>query len=156
VHELPLQLRRSVELPITFPRWRWLDAPPVADTVPLVPAVVAFLQPLVIALKRGDPEPLVQAARIRFEELALAYQSDMAADVTRFRQSIAAAHAALPLAPAMPVPAKLRLRPLAGGRLLECLDPAGDPILRCAGLGGAALAWPLRLAAVEGRLYVLR
>jgi hypothetical protein len=156
VHELPLLLRRSVELPITFPRWRWLDAPAVADVGAVVPAAASFLQPLAIALQRGDVEPLVQAARLRFEELAQAYQSDLAADVARFRDAVAAAHAALPLKPAVPVPAKLRLRGLAGGRLLECLDPAGEPVLRCAGPGGSTLAWPIRLAVVDGRFYVLR
>jgi len=32
LYETPLSLRRSVELPISFPRWRWLDAPVIADS----------------------------------------------------------------------------------------------------------------------------
>ena len=27
LHEAPLSVRQAVELPIAFPRWRWLDAP---------------------------------------------------------------------------------------------------------------------------------
>jgi hypothetical protein len=156
VHELPKVQRRAVELPIVFPRWRWLDAPPVVDPAALAGAAAAFLQPLAIALKRGDPEPLVQAARLRFEELAQAYQTVLADDVQRFREAIRRAHAAMPLAPAMPLAAKLRLRPLAGGRLLECLDAAGESALRCPATEGATLAWPMRLAAIDGQFYVLR
>jgi len=154
--ELPARQRRVVELPIGFPRWRWLDAPVVDDPAALQAAAAAFLQPLVLGLQRGDPEPLVQAARLRFEEMAQAYQRPLAELVNAFRATVASAHAAQPLKLAMPTAASLRLRAVAGGRLLECQDDSGQPTLRAARSAVASLSWPLRLAAIEGRFYVLR
>ena len=56
----------------------------------------------------------------------------------------------------LPAPAKLQLRPVAGGRLLECLGGDGRPFLHSVRAGGERVEWPLRLAAVDGRFYVLR
>ena len=55
------------------------------------------------------------------------------------------------------MPEGFLLRPVAGGRLLECLDAAGEPALRTApDAGGGTWALPLRLAHVDGRFYGLR
>jgi hypothetical protein len=165
VAELPLSLVQKVDLPIGFPRWRWLDVPPlgdaagaagVAQVAALLPAAVRFLQGIALGLAKGDPEPFVAAARLRFEELAAAYQRPLAEEVARFRAHIQQAHAALPLAPALPSTSTLRLVPLAGGRLLDCLGPDGRPVLASPAAGGVQWRWPVRLAAIEGRLYVLR
>jgi len=156
VAELPLTLAQKVELPIGFPRWRWLDAPPVAQPGELLPAAVGLLQGIALGLAKGDAEPFVQAARLRFEELAAAYQRPLADEVARFRATVQRLHAAQPLKPALPTTATLRLVPLAGGRLLDCLRPDGKPALASAAAGGVQWCWPLRLAAIEGRLYVLR
>jgi len=57
-----------------------------------------------------------------------------------------------------PVAGALVLRPILEGRLVECLAPTGGPALKtsneAAELGNQA--WPIRLAMVEGRIYVLR
>ena len=154
--ELPLTLRKSVDLPIAFPRWRWLDAPLIDETPTLKKDVAAYLLEIAVGLTKGNPEPLIQAARLRFEELAQAYQRNLADDVGRLRVHVQQLHAAQPLKPALPVAAKLLLRPVAAGRLLECLAPDGEPLLRSAVAGGGRIQWPLRVAAVEGRFYVLR
>ncbi len=156
VTEVPHRLRQAVDLPIAFPRWRWLDAPPVAEPATLLAPAAKFLQGLALALMRGDAEPLVLAARLRFEELAQAYQRNAAEDAARFRDHLKALHAALPLKPAMPKADALLLRPLAGGRLLECLQPGGEPALQCATAGGGRVAFPVRVAVIEGRFYVVR
>jgi hypothetical protein len=156
VTTVPHTLRQTVDLPIAFPRWRFFDAPPVADAQALRGPAAAFLQGLALGLLRGDPEPLVQAARIRFEELAQAYQRNVADDVGRFRATVQRLHAAQPLQPAMPKAAALTLRPVAGGRLLECLGPGGQPVLASATAGGGQVAWPVRLAVIDGRFYVVR
>lgn len=156
LYEAPVSLRRAVELPIAFPRWRWLDAPVVEDTPSLQADVAAYLLGVAVGLARGDPEPLVQAARLRIEELALAYQRNVADDLGRWRVHIQALHAAQPLKPSLPAAARLLLRPVAGGRLLECLALDGGPVLRSVVAGGGSVAWPLRLAAVDGRFYVVR
>jgi hypothetical protein len=159
VTELPHTIVQTVDLPIAFPRWRWLDAPPVADVAELLPQALVFVQGLALGLARGDPEPLIQAARLRFEELAQAYQRSVADDVGRFRAHLQQLQALSPLQPVMPKAGAMLLRALAGGRLLECLTPAGQPVLHSplpAAAGGGQAAWPLRLALVEGRFYVLR
>lgn len=156
VTEVPHVLAGRVELPIAFPRWRWLDAPPATELAALRAPVAKFLQGLAIGLARGDPEPLVLAARLRFEELAQAYQHALADDVGRFRLRIQRWHAEQPLKPSMPKADTLLLRPLAGGRLLECLTGDGEPALSSPLAGGGRAVWPLRVAAIEGRFYVLR
>jgi len=156
VTEVPARLAKTVDLPIAFPRWRWFDAPLAEDPASLLAPAATFLQGLALGLARGDPEPLVQAARLRFEELAQAYQRNLADDVGRLRVQVQQLHAQAPLKPAMPTADALCLRPLAGGRLFECLTPGGEPVLQSPTAGGGRVAWPLRLAAIEGRFYVLR
>ena len=156
VTEVPATLRQSVELPIAFPRWRWFDAPVVSQPQALLPQAAAFLQGIALGLARGDPEPLVLAARLRFEELAQAYQRNLADDVGRLRLQVQQWHAKAPLMPLMPTSETLRLREVAGGRLLECLTPEGQPALLTAVAGGGRISWPVRLAVIEGRFYVVR
>jgi hypothetical protein len=156
VTDVPATLRQAVELPIAFPRWRWFDAPVVAQPRELLASAATYLQGLALGLARGDPEPLVLAARLRFEEVAQAYQRNLADDVGRLRLQVQQAHASGPLQPVMPKADALLLRPVAGGRLLECLTPDGQPVLQSPVAGGGVLAWPLRLAVIEGRFYVIR
>ncbi|MDE2080369.1 MAG: hypothetical protein KGI90_03370 [Burkholderiales bacterium] len=156
VTELPFTLRQTVELPIAFPRWRWFDAPVVETPQALVAPAAAYLQALALGLARGDPEPLVLAARLRLEEQALAYQRSLADDVGRFRLQVQQWHAQSPLQPVMPSADNLKLHAVAGGRLLECLNAAGEPLLQSPLGDGGQARWPLRLAVIEGRFYVLR
>ena len=156
VYEAPASVRKAVDLPIAFPRWRWLDAPLIAATPGLQREVAAYLLDIALGLARGNPEPLILASRLRLEELAAAYQRPLTDDVARLRQQVQALHAQQALKPELPAAGKLLLRPVAGGRLIECLTPDGLPVLRSPVADGGLQAWPLRLAAVEGRFYVLR
>lgn len=156
VFEAPVSQQRSVELPISFPRWRWIDAPVIPDSPTLKADVAKYLLDIAVGLAKGNPEPLIQASRLRLEDLAQAYQRNLADDVGRLRLHIQQLHVAQPLKPALPAAAKLLLRPVAGGRLLECLRPDGSPLLQSAVAGGGTIAWPVRLAAIDGRFYVLR
>lgn len=155
VYEAPLRLQQRADLPIGFPRWRWLDAPVIELTPERRAEVLAYLQKIVIALAKGNPEPLVQASRLRLESLALAYQRKLADEVGRMRLQVQQAHAAMPLRPTLPTPDSLWLRPVAQGRLLECLGRDGLPALRCPHLGGGLLTWPLRLGFIDGVCYGL-
>ena len=47
-----------------------------ASTPAVQRQVLEFLQQLGVELGRGNPEPLIAAAKLRFDELALAYQTD--------------------------------------------------------------------------------
>lgn len=156
VYEAPVSLPRRVELPISFPRWRWVDAPPIEDTPTLKAEVARYLLDIAIGLAQGNPEPLIQASRLRLEELAQAYQRPLADDVARLRAHVQALHAAEPLTPPLPSPATLLLRPVAEARLVECLAADGLPALRSPRGAGGWAYWPLRLARVEGQFYGLR
>ncbi len=156
VEEMPLTIARRVELPISFPRWRWLDAPVVPDPALLKKDLAKYLLDIALGLAKGNPEPLVQASRLKLEDLAVAYQRNPADDLGRLRLHVQQLHAAQPLVPVLPSAPKLRLRPVAGGRLLECLGADGAPLLQSPVAGGGRVCWPLRVAVVEGRFYVLR
>jgi len=155
VYEAPLTLPQQVQLPTTFPRWRWLDAPPVADPAALRPLVAAFLLEIALGLARNNPEPWLLATRLRLEEQAAAYQRPLADDVARLRRHLAQLHAQ-GLKMVLPAAAQLQLRPVAGGRLLDCLGADGGPALRGSLADGTQLAWPARVAVVDGACYVLR
>jgi hypothetical protein len=157
-YDAPSTHSREVNLPVNFPRWRWLDAPPFGLNASVQRSVLEFLQNLAVELGRGNPDPLVSASKLRFDELALAYQTDANAGMQRFRDHLQRLYAAKALKVLPPVAAELVLRPLVDGRLLDCLASTGGPALRTQNetpeLGDHA--WPIRLAMVEGKIYVLR
>lgn len=153
----PIVERRIVTLPVKLPRWRWLDAPPIADLPAAQPVVAEFVQRLALSLARGEPEPFLAAARVRFEDLALAYQQPVAELAARWRARIEMLHATKALKPVLPALADVVLRPCAGGRLLECLSPTGEPALRTEPApDGTRQAWPIRVALVDGRCHIVR
>jgi hypothetical protein len=157
-YEAPGTHAVDVELPVAFPRWRWLDAPAIALNPASQRQILEFLQQLAVELSRGNPEPLLVAAKLRFDELALAYQHSAAEGMQRFRDHLQALFEAKALKIVPPLAESLVLRPVAGARLIECLDPLGAPVLRTqnddASVGNQS--WPIRLAMVEGKIYVLR
>lgn len=157
-YEAPVNQTSEVELPVNFPRWRWLDAPAVALNAVSQRQILEFTQQLAIELGRGNPEPLLAAARLRFEELALAYQHSAAEGMQRFRAHLQGLFEKKALKIVPPAAETLVLRPVVGARLIECLDPLGAPVLRTQNDDAAVgdQAWPLRLAMVENKIYVLR
>lgn len=155
----PLCLTQDVTLPIGFPRWRWLNAPPTPE--PAAPALLAlalaFVTTLADDLSRGQTDSFMAACRLRSEELAQAYQRDAQAEHARLREALLQAHAAQALAWPAPLAADFALRAIAGGRLFEALRADGTPALQSApGADGRIWALPLRLTAVDGTMYVLR
>ena len=155
--ELPLTLSQQLTLPASFPRWRWLDAPLLEPTSELRPIALGFVQELAQGLSAGDFDAFQRATRLRHEELAVAYQFDAAQAAARLREHLASAHAAQRLNWLPMDDQSLVLRPVARGRLVECLDATGAAMLRTAPDElGRSMALPLRLAAVERQLFVLR
>lgn len=157
--DAPASVEKTLELPLTFARWRWLDAP----VITLGPAerqlVLGFLQRLAFDLSRGNPDPLINASLLKFEELAQAYQWPAEQAQARLRAQVQQLHEAKALKALVPPDVEgLLLRPVAGGRLIDCLTPLGTPVLTLPpdGPTAATQAWPLRLALVEGKAYALR
>jgi hypothetical protein len=156
-YESPSTHGREVDLPVNFPRWRWFDAPPIVQTAAVQRQVLEFVQQLALELSRGNADPLLAAAKLRFDELALAYQRTAAEGIQRFRDHLQQLYAAKALKVVPPVAEEIVLRPIVEGRLVECLTPLGLPVLRTQNESPAANhSWPIRMAMVDGRIYVLR
>ena len=156
-YNAPLTLSQEVTLPVSFPRWRWLDAPVVEPTPTQHALVLAFLQAVEKDLAAGEPDRFLNAARLRTEEIATAYQRQPAEETQRWREHLLKLHAAKSLVFKPLAAESLVLRPIAGGRLLECVSSDGGPALATEpDAQGRRFALPLRVTAVEGKVYVLR
>jgi len=155
----PTLCHQDLELPLGFPRWRWLDAPVLSLSAADRQTVLAALQRIAFDLSRGNPDSLLAACRLRLEELDAAYQRPAGHGAAALRAQVQQLWQAGTLATLQPPTTEmLWLREVAGGRLLECLDPLGGPVLASrnddAGLGN--IAFPLRLTLIEGKVYGLR
>jgi hypothetical protein len=148
------------DLPVKFPRWRWLDAPPIEATGPLddiKPLVAVFLQRLAISMAKGDVASFVLASRLKLEELALAYQQPVANVSARLLSRLELLHATKALKMVIPDADMLHLRACANGRLLECLDSQAEPIFRTMPApDGSHTGWPVRIAIVNAQCHILR
>jgi hypothetical protein len=154
---LPARQRHETELAIRFPRWRWLDAPVVQPTPALHQQAHAFVAGLAHDLARGQTESFMTATRLRTEELALAYQRSPDSEAARLREWLEQMYASSRLVWQPLALEQMQLRPLAGGRLIECLGSDGRAALTTLpDKAGNILALPLKLSVVEGRFYVLR
>ena len=154
---LPARRVQDAELPIRFPRWRWLDAPVVQPTPALARQAQAFVGGLARDLARGQTESFMAATRLRTEELAIAYQRSPESEAIRLREWLDQMYASACLVWQPLAPDEMQLRPLAGGRLLECLGGDGRAALTTMpDKAGNILALPLKLSVVEDRFYVLR
>jgi hypothetical protein len=156
-YQAPVTLSQDVTLPVSFPRWRWMDAP-VSELSPVMHAsALAFVQAVAQDLMAGEVDRFVAATRLRTEEIAIAYQRRPEDETVRWREHLLALHAAKVLKFKELAAEGLVLRPLAGGRLYECLDPEGQPVLRTEpDAHGTQHGLPLRVTLVEGKVYVLR
>jgi hypothetical protein len=154
---LPAMQRQDVDLAIRFPRWRWLDAPVVKPSATLRQQAHAFILGLARDLARGQTESFLTATRLRTEELAMAYQRSPDSESARIREWLEQMYAFSRLVWQPLTLDEMQLRPLAGGRLLECLGGNGRAALTTMpDKAGNSLALPLKLSVVEGRFYVLR
>ena len=154
---LPARRMQEADLAIRFPRWRWLDAPVVQPTPALTQQAHAFVCGLARDLARGQTDSFMMATRLRTEELALAYQRSPESETDRLRECLEQVYALSGLVWQPVALEEMQLRPLAGGRLLECLGGDGRAALTTMpDKTGNTLALPLRLSVVEGRFYVLR
>jgi len=157
--DAPTAVHRDLELPVAFPRWRWLDAPVLTPGPQDRHAVLAALQRMAFDLSRGNPDSLLAACALRLEEVDQAYQRPTGHGAAALREQVQQLWKDGVLATLQPPTADtLLLRAVAGGRLLECLHPVGTPALASqnddAKIGN--VAWPLRLTLIEGKVYVLR
>jgi len=157
--DAPTIVNQELELPVAFPRWRWLDAPAITFGPAERALALAFVQRCCFELSRGNPDGLIAASRLKYEELGQAYQVPEAELVGGLRDQVQALWKSQALAKLVPPTAEsLLLRPVAAGRLIECLNLMGEPALRTQNDDPklANAAWPLRLTIMDGKVYVLR
>lgn len=156
-YEAPLSLSQDVSLPVSFPRWRWLDAPPAEPSAALMQQVVEFIQGIATDLTAGVTDSFLAATRWRTEELAVAYQRRAEDETERIRRHLLSLHAAGRLIFQPLDASKFALRRIAGGRLLECLDACGAHALQTVPDElGQTVMLALRIAVLEKKIYVLR
>jgi len=156
-YQAPVVLLQDFGLPVSFPKWRWLEAPLCEATPMLHGLAVEFLQALSRDLAAGQSERFLSATRLRTEEIAVAYQRRPEDETQRLREHLFALHAESRLKFRPVTPEALVLRRIAGGRLLECLAADGGAALSTeADAQGRTVSLPLRVTAVDGKLYVLR
>jgi len=153
----PIQLSQDIQLPVNFPRWRWMQAPSTEATPALREQAINMIQQFQLELGSGLNDRFLNTVRLRNEELAVAYQQTTEQVESRIRAHLEALHGAGRLDWRELEPDAFILRSVAGGRLLECLAADGEAALRTLpDEEGRTYTFPLRLTAVEGKLYVLR
>ena len=157
VFKAPLAISTEVALPIKFPRWRWLDAPEIDNLEALLPTVSSYVQNLAVDLAKGEVDSFLEGSRLRLEELALAYQRPVADLKARLRARLQLLYATKAMKLLIPGVEDIRLKLCANRRLIECLGPGGEPVLRTAPApDGSRVSWPIRLAVVNGQCLILR
>ncbi|RZJ07411.1 MAG: hypothetical protein EOP39_16470 [Rubrivivax sp.] len=158
-YEAPTAVHQDLELPVGFPRWRWLDAPVLNPSPQDRQTVLATLQRIAFDLSRGNADSWLAACRLKLEEVDQAYQRPAGTGAAALREQVQQLWQAGTLATLLPPTTDtLLLRLLAGGRLVECLNPIGNPVLSTQNddVSPGNVSWPLRLTLIEGKVYVLR
>ena len=155
--EAPVLCRQDVHLPVNFPRWRWTESTLAEPTPALRAQAHAMIRRFQDDLANAATADFLSAVRFRIEEFAVAYQQPADQLLDRLRSHLEQLQLEGRLKWVALAPDQLVMRRLAGGRLLECLTTDGQPALRTeADAEGRNHAFPLRLSAVDGKLYVFR
>lgn len=124
-HLYPLPLKVAFERVTGTGPWAWESAPELTMDAATRSQIEAFLSRLWASLAQGDPEPFLEAAAPRFDELATAFEDPPYKKRNAFRRLAAEIQGLQPLDPE-----SFDLRLAAGGRLVECLQKDWQPILR--------------------------
>jgi hypothetical protein len=128
--ELPLPLNVPVMATHPWGRWSWQDAPPFAVDARSTAAVIDYIRDLHATLAAGSVDALIAQSRVKFEEVAPAYELTPADAELRVRQAWQGltSHSEWEFAEWNVEDLDLRLH--CDGRLVEPTTLAGEPILR--------------------------
>lgn len=148
---------RTVPVPAHWPRWRWLELPPIPSVEEVRPLISRFVRLVGTALAQGDVDGLLQASQLRLEDVAQAYGQSTADLAQRWRQRLVQMQQQGNLRLTLPHGHGLVLRPCGGGRLVQCEGEDGLPVLRSLpDAEGHRVFWPLRVAVLRGHCHVMR
>jgi hypothetical protein len=107
------------------------------------------------AFSAHDPGPILDLMQVYYYEYALAYPARSAEQVIEsVRASITRSGSKWDVAPL--VHNRFDLRLCAGDRLIECVDRAGNPLIRADVGTGPPYAFPIMAGFYQGRWQVLR
>ena len=154
----PVIRNAEAELPVWFPRWSWLDASPVVPSADLNKMVYVFVRRLAEGFRAGDPSIYMQYAGTRFREVAQAFGMTEDEIRTNFLRQWQRLSVRTGFQFALPDPAQLAVRVMAGGKMLDCIDTSFQPILRSEKLedGSTPLLYPLRLSFFGRDVQIVR
>jgi hypothetical protein len=159
---LPLPLDVPVMAAHPWGRWSWQDAPPFAVDARSTAAVIDYIRDLHATLAAGSVDALIAQSKVKFDEVAPAYELTPADAELRIRQAWQGltSHSEWEFAEWNVEDLDLRLH--CGGRLVEPTTLAGEPILRQARpIEGESWSLPIFIARTHwdittGRLTIVR
>jgi len=157
-YTIPCLARARGDLGQMYGTWRWQAAPRLDVNGERIRQVHHLLAAIANGLKRGDPEPFIEAARDRFLEINRAYGRPQDFGVRELRDKLRE-RLTDPNWDLAPVEVgEFDLRACGGGRMIDCLTRDWKPILRQReGEDGLSMTfWPVRLAEIQGHLKVVR
>lgn len=160
--ELPLLLNAAFMAAHPWGRWSWQDAPPFAVDARSTAAVIDYVQALHATLAGGSVDALIAHSRVKFDEVAPAYELTPADAQLRIQQAWQGLTSSSEWEFAEWNVDDLDLRLHCGGRLVEPVTLAGEPILRQARpIDGESWSLPIFIARTHwditaGHLTIVR
>lgn len=128
--ELPLVVSEVGIATHPWGPWSWEDAPPFAIDPRATTAVIDYVRALHATLAGGSVDALIGQSRIKFDEVAPAYELSAADAELRIRQAWAGLTGHGDWAMAAFDEGDLELRLHCGGRIVEPVTMNGAPVLR--------------------------
>lgn len=129
----------------------WSDAQPVPDTPVARNFVATFLNQIAEAMNGRNVETYLAASRLRFQEVSAAYQLSAEEQTQAFRAQFQRVSADPGFRMEPITPESLDLRWCAGGRVIDCVDKAGQPALRASNY-----RIPAKVAFFNRELHIVR
>jgi hypothetical protein len=156
--EFPLTEEASLDLPVKFPKWRWVDAPVITDNAENRGLALDFYHEVIADLSVGSSEKLEQYSQYRTEEVAIAYRISEPQLLQSSRDQIIKAYQLGQLELEPKQSDSIYFRPVANGRLWELRCKSGEHLLSTPAqlAGHRALQVPVRIAIAEKKVFVLR
>jgi hypothetical protein len=152
------EITTSADLGAMFGQWTFESCAPLQLSPDLINAAVAQIQNLADTLRRGDAEPFLNLANIRFQENARAYSLDAEARKQAWRANLAK-KAMDPSWNVLPINrASMDLRLCARRRMIQCIAKDWSPILGAApdDDGAATVRYPIFFSKIHDVLYIAR
>jgi hypothetical protein len=136
-------------------RWAWESAAALSLDAPTLESVTRMLRTFHDAFTAHDPAPILDLMHVYYHEYALAYPGRTAEQVMQsVAGSVSRSRPKWEVAPLDPTQFDFRL--CAGGRLVQCVDRAWNPLIRADVGKDLPYAFSIMAGLYQGRWLVLR